>query len=95
MRKVVIYTKSNCPFCVEAKALLEKSLLDVEEISVDDVDNRENFIHTYPSLKTMPQIFVRTSEDEARIGGCDALRAYYRKSLESPIDDTYGIFFNI
>ena len=72
MRKVVIYTKSYCPYCVKAKKLLESKSVDFEEISIEHDDNiREEMISLSGGRKTVPQIFI----NQRHIGGYDDLYA--------------------
>ena len=40
MKKVLIYTTATCPYCVQAKQLLQKNGLTYTEIRVD-LDNTE------------------------------------------------------
>ena len=56
---VRIYTSVSCPYCVQAKRLLDRKGVQYEEIDVTgDVARR-----------TVPQIFI----DEQSIGGFDEL----------------------
>lgn len=72
MAKVVIYTKSYCPYCVKAKGLLKKKDVAFEEI---DIENDQALAIKVMELssgrKTVPQIFI----DDSHIGGCDDLYA--------------------
>jgi glutaredoxin len=76
--KADIYTKENCPYCVSAKALMEKLGIDYTEISAPD--NLEALMTRIeeswnPRPKTVPQIFL----DEEYVGGYDKLRAKFNK----------------
>ena len=72
MKKVVIYTKPLCPFCVRALSLLEKKGADVTEISAAfDRDKREEMLAKSNGARTYPQIFI----GETHVGGCDDLVA--------------------
>lgn len=77
----LIYTKLNCPYCIQAKALLKKHSKEFEEIHVsyeeDSILNdklilRENFIKKFPLQKTLPLIF----EDDEKIGGFQELKQH-------------------
>ncbi len=70
MQSIVIYTKSTCPFCHAAKALLERKGAPFEEISVDG-DRVEQMAMAAKAggRSTVPQIFV----GETHVGGCDDL----------------------
>lgn len=67
---IEIYTKTFCPYCWRAKALLEKKGIQYREISVDyGGELREQMIARANGRTTVPQIFIR----ELHVGGCDDL----------------------
>jgi glutaredoxin 3 len=67
---VVIYTKSTCPYCHAAKALLRQKRVPFEEISVDgDRVAQMAMAARAGGRSTVPQIFV----GEKHVGGCDDL----------------------
>lgn len=73
-----IYTKPNCPYCVKAKALLEKH--GIAYVEHDAVAEREQLIErvtndTGNAPRTVPQIYL----DGAYIGGYDQLYAHLTK----------------
>lgn len=51
-----IYTRSNCSYCVSAKALLDRKGLQYTEIAVT-ADNIKEFQEKTNNAKTVPQIF--------------------------------------
>ncbi len=70
MPKVEIYTWQLCPFCIRAKALLEKKGVAYQEHSIDgDQDARLAMADRANGRTTVPQIFI----DNQSIGGCDEL----------------------
>ena len=70
MQPIVIYTKSTCPFCHAAKALLQRKGAFFEEISVDgDRDGQKAMTAKAGGRSTVPQIFI----GERHVGGCDDL----------------------
>lgn len=72
MKKIEIYTTKTCPYCVKAKALLEKKGVAYHEIKVDGNDKlREELMIKSGGRKTVPQIFI----GEYHVGGCDDLYA--------------------
>ena len=72
MKKIIIYTKENCPYCIKAKKLLEKKHLSYEEIDVTGKDEmREKLVELSGGRKTVPQIFI----GDYHVGGCDDLYA--------------------
>jgi glutaredoxin 3 len=69
---IVIYTKSTCPYCHAAKALLRRKGAPFEEISVDgDRAGQAAMAAKAGGLSTVPQIFI----GETHVGGCDDLHA--------------------
>ncbi len=69
MSKVVIYTTDYCPYCVKAKALLQRKQIAFEEIKIVDDAMREAMIVKSGGRRTVPQIFI----GDKHIGGCDDL----------------------
>ena len=76
MSKVVIYSKTICPYCVKAKALINRKSnnFDIEIIEIK-IDNNQD-LHNEMKQKsggrmTVPQIFI----NDIHVGGCDDLYA--------------------
>jgi glutaredoxin 3 len=75
----VIYTKPNCPYCVKAKAILQKR--DIPYTELDAVALREQLIErvsldTGTVPRTVPQIYLKGKY----IGGHDQLVAYFERA---------------
>jgi glutaredoxin 3 len=70
MNTVKMYTTQFCPFCVRAKALLQKRGVEqIEEVRIDlDPVEREQMIRL-TGRRTVPQIFI----GDTHVGGCDDL----------------------
>ena len=69
MPVVRIYTSVSCPYCVQAKRLLDRKGVQYEEIDVTgDVARRTEMIQA-SGRRTVPQIFI----GDTYIGGCDDL----------------------
>jgi glutaredoxin 3 len=67
---IVIYTKSWCPYCHEAKALLKAKSAPFEEIGVDgDRAGQAAMAAKAGGRSTVPQIFI----GDRHVGGCDEL----------------------
>ena len=74
MKTVLIYSTATCPYCVQAKQLLQAKGLVYKEIRVDlDDTERDNMI-ALSGRRTVPQIFI----DDKHIGGYDDLYAYFK-----------------
>lgn len=61
----IVYTKDNCPYCVQAKHLLSKVGFEYSEVKIGVDITREEFLDTFPTAKTVPQIILNGE----RIGG--------------------------
>ena len=70
MPPVVIYTKSWCPYCRDAKALLARKGVTFEEIDVDRKPDLQAAMSVRAhGRRSVPQIFI----GETHVGGCDDL----------------------
>jgi glutaredoxin 3 len=72
--KVVVYTASYCPYCVNAKRLLEQKNVTFQEIDVTDPTTRGDMITRAGGRKTVPQIFI----GDTHVGGFNDLSALER-----------------
>ena len=72
--KAIVWSKDACPFCVQAKALLELRGIEFEERNVSQDWTREQLLEAVPDARTLPQIFL----DDQHIGGFIDLRAHLR-----------------
>ncbi|MGK7917647.1 MAG: glutaredoxin 3 [Prochloraceae cyanobacterium] len=65
---VEIYTWQFCPFCIRAKALLDKKGVQYIEYLIDgDETAREKMAQRANGRRSVPQIFF----GDRHIGGCD------------------------
>jgi len=76
--KVEIYSKPQCPFCVQAKALAEREGHELTYKMLDEDFNREELMETFPGARTFPQIIV----DGQKIGGFTEFKALVDSSKE-------------
>jgi len=82
MHTIEIYTTPYCPYCVRAKALLEKKGVDYSETDVSaDYDLRSAMSKRAGGRQTVPQIFI----DDRHIGGCDDLYDLDRNGELDPL----------
>lgn len=72
MRDFVIYTKSNCAHCVNAKKLMEVKGYDYSEIVIGEDITMEEFKERYPDVRTVPLIFSK----DGRVGGFSDLKIH-------------------
>jgi glutaredoxin 3 len=72
MTKAIVWSKDSCPFCVQAKALLQLKGIEFEERNIDQDWTREQLLAAVPTARTLPQIFL----DETHIGGFTELKKH-------------------
>jgi glutaredoxin len=72
--KAIVWSKDACPFCVQAKALLEARGIEYEERNVSKDWTREQLLEAVPTARTLPQIFL----DGVHVGGFTDLRSHLR-----------------
>lgn len=83
-----IYTKTNCPYCVKAKALFDEKGIRYNEYIISPgfgekplAENqqyvtRDALLEKAPNAKTVPQIWLEGSY----IGGYTELAAFFNKT---------------
>jgi glutaredoxin 3 len=82
MPDVVMYTKTYCPYCTGAKALLQDKGVPFTEINVErDPARRAEMIQKSNGRITVPQIFV----DGRGLGGFDDIAELDRQGKLDPI----------
>ena len=64
-KKVEIYSKSNCSYCVMAMNFFDSKGITYEVYSADDTDIFDEMLKRNPQARTVPQIFI----DDISIGG--------------------------
>ena len=70
--KAIVWSKYNCPYCDQAKALLKQKGIEFEERKVGDGFTKEDLLEAVPGARTVPQIFL----NEKLNGGFTELRAH-------------------
>jgi glutaredoxin 3 len=80
MPDVVVYTSDTCPYCVRAKALLDRKGVSYTEINVQtSPGKKEEMMKKSGGRTSVPQIFV----GDVHVGGCDDL---YAREKEGTLD---------
>ncbi|MDU4249540.1 glutaredoxin 3 [Pseudomonas sp.] len=74
MSSILIYTSAWCPYCIRAKALLDRKGVAYEEISVDGKPGVRAEMTSKAGRASVPQIWI----DSVHVGGCDDLYALER-----------------
>jgi glutaredoxin 3 len=68
--KAVVWSKFNCPYCDQAKALLAARGIEFEERKIGDGFSKEDLLEAVPGARTVPQIFL----NEELVGGFTELK---------------------
>ena len=68
--KAIVWSKDGCPYCVQAKSLLESRSIEYEERNINRDWTREQLLEAVPTARTLPQIFL----DQELVGGFTELR---------------------
>lgn len=72
MTKIEIYTSRSCPYCTQAKSLLNQKGVSYDELKVNDNPAMvEDAIRRSGGRRTVPQIFINGEH----VGGYDDLAA--------------------
>ena len=72
MQTVKIYTTGFCPYCSQAKQLLQqRGVTELDEVRIDMLPGERQKMMEITGRRTVPQIFI----GGAHIGGCDDLMA--------------------
>jgi glutaredoxin 3 len=83
MAEVKIFTTSFCPYCLQAKRLLDHKSVPYVEIDVGADDALREEMVVASGRRTVPQIFI----DGQPIGGFEELRAL---DQSGELDDLLG-----
>ena len=74
-KKVEIYSKSNCSYCVMAMNFFDSKNMEYQVYSADDPKIFSEMMERNPQARTVPQIFI----DDQLIGGYTDLVEKYSK----------------
>ena len=71
--RAIVWSKDHCPYCVQAKTLLEQKGIEFEEKKIGEGYSKEDLLEAVPNARTVPQIFL----DGELVGGFTELRAKF------------------
>ena len=71
--KAIVWSRDNCTFCVQAKALLTQKGIEFEERNISADYTKDQLLEAVPGAQTIPQIFL----DGEYVGGFKELRARF------------------
>lgn len=84
MKKVKVFSKSYCPFCIRAIELLKEKDIEFEVVDITEDEEKMTILSHRTNCDTVPQIFI----DENFIGGCDELMAL---ASSGELDEILGV----
>lgn len=70
--KAIVWSKHQCPYCDQAKALLKQKGIEFEERNIMTDWTKEQLLEAVPGARTVPQIFL----NDKLIGGFTELRKH-------------------
>ena len=68
--QAIVWSRDQCTYCVQAKALLDARGIEHEERNIMQDWTREQLLEAVPTARTLPQIFL----DNEYVGGFTELR---------------------
>jgi glutaredoxin 3 len=80
---ITVYTKNNCPYCVQAKTRLKQGGWDFEEINIEEDAQARDWLIAQ-GHRTMPQIY---HNDKIFCEGCQGLF----KMTDNEINEKLGL----
>ena len=72
----IVWSKYQCPYCDQAKALLTQKGIQFEERKIGDGWTKEDLLEAVPTARTVPQIFI----NDELVGGFTELRTKLTES---------------
>ena len=92
--QVLMFSKTFCPYCTEAKNILASASVDVEVHELDiipDGAEMQDALQEISKQRTVPNIFVAGQH----IGGCSDLKAKIDNGKLLEIFDEAGIQYSL
>lgn len=74
--KAIVWSKNQCPYCDQAKALLKQKGIEFEERKIGNGWSKEDLLKAVPTARTVPQIFL----GENLIGGFTELKKHLEEA---------------
>ena len=72
--QVIVWSKTPCPLCDQAKSLLKLKGVEFEERNITQGTwTKEQLLESVPGARTVPQIFI----DNRLVGGFPELKKFF------------------
>ena len=65
----IVWSKDHCPYCVQAKNLLQSQGIEYEERNINEGYTKEQLLEAVPNARTVPQILI----NDELVGGFEDL----------------------
>jgi glutaredoxin len=75
--QAIVWSKYDCPYCDQAKALLKSKGIVFEEKKIGDGYTKEELLEAVPTARSVPQIFLNGE----LVGGFTELRKKLTESI--------------
>lgn len=72
-----IFSKPDCPYCVQAKQLLDNKGYTYAEFVIGEDMTKEEFVEAFPKVKTVPFIIVGNNQ----VGGFKQLLEFFGEEI--------------
>ena len=89
-KPVIMFSKSYCPFCVQAKGLMQQSGIQYHVVEMDKIPNggeMQAALKEISGQRTVPNTYI----NKIHIGGCDDLTAKVQNGTVKQICQDAGI----
>ena len=78
MSIATVYSKNGCPFCVQAKTLLQMKGVEVVEHNFQlDPEKRDELFERAAAINVVPRTAPQIWIDDVYIGGFEQLKSYF------------------
>ena len=84
MANVTVYCTQFCPYCTQAKQLLDKKGVKYKEMNIDRDSSLRSQMQELSGRTSVPQIFI----DDFHVGGCDDL---FEMDFDGELDSKLGL----
>ncbi len=78
MKNVILWSKYYCPYCDQAKSLLQLKGIPFEERKIGDGWTKEELLENIPTARSVPQIVINGN----LVGGYNELKKYLEENHE-------------
>ena len=88
--KVMVFSKSYCPFCTKTKDLLKRYGIEYHAVEMDNInggDAMHDSLKTYSGQNTVPNTYINGQH----VGGNDDLHAAHKNGKLKQMLDAAGI----